>query len=184
MDRDDVSPDPGTPGLSPARSAAMLQDLEQAVLDASSMIYMLKAGFLDRLSFLLDLATPAEVAAETGWPSLPVRVVRVEGKEAGDGAGGGRAAPDDLLLRLAGDWGWPVVSEDRELLMRAEARDIRYFNSLMMLLLLNWRGRCSAEEYRLFQRRLYEIGRYSAWVRSFAEAVARELGLPRDFQPP
>jgi len=165
----------------------MLEDLEHAVVDASSMIYMFKAGFLDRLSFALHLATPAEVAAETGWPSLPVQVVDPyagEGEEVSNGAGGGQELPDDLLLRLAARWNWPLVSEDREVLMRAEALDIPYFNSLMMLVLLNRRGRCSAAEYRLFRMRLYEIGRYSGWVRSFAETVARELGLPRDFQPP
>jgi hypothetical protein len=160
----------------PNRSAALLREVSAAAVDASSIIYMLKVGMLDRLSFVVDLVTPAEVAAETGWPRLPLRTVPGASLRAGEALNGAR--PDDLLLALAGERGIALVSEDRELLMRAEERGIPYFNSLMMLILLADRGRCAMEEYLVFRRRLEDIGHYSAWVRSFADKVAVALRLP------
>ena len=160
----------------PNRSARLLRQVSAAAVDASSIIYMLKVGILDRLSFVVDLVTPAEVAAETGWPRLPLRTVPGASLRAGEALRGAR--PDDLVLALAEERGIALVSEDRELLMRAEEQGIAYFNSLMMLILLADRGRCAMDEYLVFRSRLEDIGHYSAWVRSFADKVALSLGLP------
>jgi hypothetical protein len=162
--------------LDSQRSASLLREVSAAAIDASSIIYMLKVGILDRLSFVVDLMTPPEVIAETGWPRLPLRTVPVAANRAGDTPRAG--TPDDLVLALAEERGVALVSEDRELLMRAEERDVPYFNSLMMLLLLSDRGRCDLGEYRVVRRRLEEIGHYSEWVLVFADEVAGALGLP------
>jgi hypothetical protein len=48
--------------------------LEQAAVDACSIIYLLKTGVFERLSALLTLVTTNEVFLETKWPRLPVRI--------------------------------------------------------------------------------------------------------------
>jgi hypothetical protein len=154
----------------------LLREVKAAAIDASSIIYMLKVGILDRLSFVVDLMTPPEVIAETGWPRLPLRTVPVTTNRAGDTLHPG--TPDDLVLALAEERRVALISEDRELLMRAEERGVAYFNSLMMLLLLSDRGRCEVEEYLVIRHRLEEIGHYSEWVLNFADEVAVALGLP------
>ena len=157
-------------------AAAALRKVTAGVVDTSSIIYMIKAGFMDRLAFELDLTTPSAAAEETGWPRLPVRISTVQPA----------LTADDAVLALAVQRGSPVISEDRELLMRAGAAGIRYFNSLMMLNLLADRGRCDVGEYALFRDRLREIGRYSAEVLAFADGVAAAMGVPgeRDADDP
>ncbi|MFP4066816.1 MAG: hypothetical protein ACLFS5_04875, partial [Spirochaetaceae bacterium] len=51
-----------------------LTALEQAAVDASSMIYMLKAGFFGYAAAELHFYTVGPVAREVGWPELPVRI--------------------------------------------------------------------------------------------------------------
>ncbi|MFP4483280.1 MAG: hypothetical protein ACOCYG_05880 [Spirochaetota bacterium] len=161
----------------PDRAVAGLRAVVTAVVDTSSIIYMIKAGFLERLAFSVDLIAPPEVAAETGWPRLPVRTVATAIDPLVTGV---TATPDDAVLALARDRRIPVISEDRELLLRAEEAGMPYYNALMMLNLLADRGRCNAEEYALFRNRLEEIGRYSREVLAFAADVARVLGVPRN----
>jgi hypothetical protein len=191
----------------------MLLAVREAVVDASSLIYMLKAGFLERLSFTVKFWAPPEAIAETGWRHLPVwprrpHAIGPRNSQFGADAihserpspeappGGSIEGsfedslselppadgppPDDLVLALADEMALPLVSEDRELLMRAEEARLPYFNALMMLMLLYGRARCDREEFGLFWGRLAEIGHYSDWVLSFAERVAEHVFLLRE----
>ena len=160
-----------------------LSELSAAAIDASSMIYMLKAGFFGYAAAELDFFTAGPVAAEVGWPQLPVRIVdlrrggevpwtpdTVEIPEAY--VDSTHRTNDELLLDLARRRGLALVSEDRGLLERAAEAGRRHYNALLLLALVHRRGRLDRAEYAEYADRLEQIGRYSSEVVSFARAVA------------
>jgi hypothetical protein len=151
--------------------------LREAVIDASSIIYMLKSGFLGLLGSTLTLKTLPEVAAETGWPVLPVTVVG-----SGAEAPGGLSAltglsNDERLLDLAATTELPLISEDRALLRAAGEEGLEYYNSLMMLAFLQYRGRIDPAWFEESLRRLLEVARYGEDVLARFREIRRELGL-------
>lgn len=173
--------DPQDDGV--ARVRAELASLEKAAIDASSMIYMLKAGFFGYVAAELRFYTVGPVAQETGWPELPVRIAdlrrggevpwtpeNVEMAEAF--AGPGKHGNDELLLELAAARGLAVVSEDRRVHERAAADGIAHYNAPLMLALAAARGRIPAAESEEYFGRLSDIGRYAEAVLAFARAVA------------
>ncbi len=160
--------------LSSDRSAEMLLGVREAVVDSSSVIYMLKAGFLERLAFDVKLWTPPEVIMETGWRHLPLHVRPPSSSSTVETAA---LTTDERVLALAVEFRLPLVSEDRELLMQAESAGLSYFNALMMLILLLGLGRCDREELTIFWSRLLAVGHYSDRVGTFAEEVASRVLL-------
>lgn len=142
-----------------------LVNLRSAGIDASTIIYLLKAGFLGYLAAEVELRTVSAVMKETGWRGLPIRVD--EGVGTSD-----RLTPDDRLLAFALAHRLPLISEDRKLLQRAGAAGLTYYNALLMLDLLVLRGRFSEEEYHIYRDRLVRIGRYDADVLATEKTVA------------
>lgn len=146
-----------------------LESLRAAGIDASSIIYLLKAGILGYLAVEVELHTVAPVMRETGWRGLPVSVDAYEPDSCAP------VTPDDQLLSFTVANRLPLISEDRKLLHRAEAAGLTYYNALLMLDLLVLRGRFSEEEYRTYRERLVSIGRYGADVLSTENTVARAV---------
>jgi hypothetical protein len=153
-----------------------LRSLTEAAVDASSIIYMLKAGFLGLLGHTIRLVTIEAVRDETGWRPPEVEVRREPALDPGL-PGPGALSNDERLLRFAADSGLPVISEDRGLLEEAGRRGLDYYNSLMMLLLLRHRGRIDDAWYVEARDRLLSVGRYSDEIVRRYEGFARELGL-------
>jgi hypothetical protein len=139
--------------------------------DASSLIYMLKAGFLGYAGAEIELFTVPEIFNEVGWPELPLTIVPLEKISPGE-------SNDYLLLRLAEARNLSVLSEDKKLLREAERRCIRYYNSLMLLLYLRYRGRVGEDDYREFRERLLTEARYSRKVIEYADDLYAELIPP------
>lgn len=154
--------------------------LTEAALDASSIIYMLKAGFLGLLGHTIQLVTIEAIREETGW-SHPQIVVRRE-PPVPEGSSGGRHLADlpndERLLRFAEASGVPLVSDDRELLRTASERGLDYYNSLMMLLFLRYRRRIDEEWYEEAYGHLTEEGRYSPAIVERFRSFCEELGVP------
>jgi hypothetical protein len=176
-------PDGGPPEDAVARVRAELAALEEAAIDASSMIYMLKAGFFGYVAAELRFYTVGPVAQETGWPELPVRIADLrrggevpwtpENVEVAEAfAGPGKHGNDELLLELAAARGLAVVSEDRRVHERAAEEGIAHYNAPLMLALALARGRLSRPEWEEYFDRLAEIGRYAEAVLAFARAAA------------
>ena len=143
-------------------------DLTQAVIDASSMIYMIKAGFLGTLGHALRLVTIPPVLEETGWYGVEVEIVQggdddhttplsVDTKVPTSGI----SHNDRLLLEYARNVPLPLISDDRKLLEAAHRLGLVHYNSLMMLLFLKYRRRIDAVRYRELFDRLIALGRYS-----------------------
>lgn len=139
---------------------------------------MLKGGFLGLLGHTVRLLTIDVIREETGWQPPEVEVRREPALEAG-GAGPGVEEPsnDERLLRFAAAFGLPVISEDRGLLEEAGRRGLDYYNSLMMLLLLRYRGRIDEGWYAEARNRLLSIGRYGDEILRQYDELSRELGL-------
>ncbi|MFP4383308.1 MAG: hypothetical protein ACLFSE_04635 [Spirochaetia bacterium] len=139
--------------------------------DASSIIYMLKAGFLGFAGVEVDLFTVPEIFNEVGWPELPLTVVTLENAPEGE-------SNDYLLLRLAEENSLAVLSEDKKLLLEAEKRGLKYYNSLMLLIFLRYRDRIIDDDYRELRERLLLTARYSRDVIEYADTIYTRLIPP------
>jgi hypothetical protein len=169
-----------------ARVRRELAGLRTAAIDASSMIYMLKAGFFGYAADEVRFYTVGPVARETGWPELPVRIADLRRggevpwtRENVDVAeafvGRGKHGNDELLLELAAARGLPVVSEDRRVHERAAEDGIAHYNALLVLALLVLRGRIDGEEYDEYFELLRAVGRYTEDVVAFARGVVDQV---------
>ncbi len=130
--------------------------LTHAAIDASSMIYLQKLGLLRELSTTILLGTTADVWAETNFaPSdLRVRIFTMPVV----------LSPDEQILHLATSNNWALISEDRKLLLKAKKLRTPYFNALMMIHLLFFKGRLSEN---LLQEKidvLKKIARYGTEI--------------------
>ncbi|MFP4010603.1 MAG: hypothetical protein ACLFUM_02800 [Spirochaetaceae bacterium] len=160
-----------------------LTALEQAAVDASSMIYMLKAGFFGYAAAELHFYTVGPVAREVGWPELPVRIADLrrggevrwtpETMETAEAfVREDKHGNDELLLELAESRTLAIVSEDHRIHERAQEVGIAHYNAPLILALVASRGRLSAAEYEECFELLRAIGYYSKDVLSLARAVA------------
>jgi hypothetical protein len=144
-------------------------ELNKAVIDSSSIIYMERAGFLDYVTSLLEIYAPAPVMDETGFKDEKIKVI--------PGTDNKSVAVDSLVVNCAYDMGAAVISDDRGVLKKSEVLGLNYFNSLMMLCLLLLRGAIDPDDYTLFYNRLKSFARYSGFVYEFGDAVMREISL-------
>lgn len=184
MEGPDIDFRTGTPNPDAvSRVRRELEALEAAAVDASSMIYMLKAGFLGYAAAEVKFYTVGPVAREVGWPELPVRIADLrrggeipwtpEAVEVAEAfVGRGKHGNDELLLELAAGRDIPVLSEDHRVHERASEEGIRHYNALLLLALLRMRDRIPPPDYEEYFELLRAVGRYSAGVLAFARAVA------------
>ena len=165
-------------------------ELDRICIDASSLIYLLRAGALGFLAQETTLHTTVEVADETGWPRLPVQIVDsaaamsdASARAASTGDKGSVSSQslrklsqnDEGLLHLALELGIPLVSEDKKLLHAAAAFGLTYYNALMMIVFLVTRGRFGLEEYPVYRSRLLEFAHYSESVVRTADHIVHEI---------
>ena len=140
--------------------------LEAAAIDASSIIYMLKAGYLDDLAAEIRLFSPGPVISETGYDDLPVKPVAGINDAASDAT-----SNDRLLVAYSLAHQIALISEDKKILMEIKRARRPYFNSLMMLNFLLFRNRISAGEHRVYFRRLANFAWYSPAVLAFSKSI-------------
>lgn len=151
---------------------------------------MLKGGFLGLLGSTIILRTIEEVEAETRWPALPVVVepaAKSEAPETGvageagepcePGLPGEAVETDALLLDFARGRGLPLISEDRKLLFAAGEAGLDYYNSLMMLAFLRYRGRIDRGWFGEARAHLLTVARYSQGVLDRFEEICALLDL-------
>jgi hypothetical protein len=145
--------------------------LKRAFIDASSIIYMRKAGFLEALAAAVELHAPQEILAETGFDDLPVRLAVPSEKAASN---------DSKLISCALKTRWPVISEDRKILLHMKREGIPYFNALMMLNYLLFTARVDAEEHARRFERLMRHARYGRDVLDFGKSVYAGINSSRN----
>jgi hypothetical protein len=137
-----------------------LRRLRRACIDASTIIYAHKAGFLRAAAEALDLMSTERVLSEAGYQEPLIRPVR-------EGPDMDRLSADEGLVAVALDLGVPVISDDKRILIAAKAGGLDRFNAVMVLHLLYLRGRISIREHAECQQSLREFAWYSGWIWEF-----------------
>lgn len=150
-----------------------LARLRSVAVDASSIIYLTKSDLLRPLADLIRLKTVEEVAGEVGLPMPMVDIIpwRVDADPPVDA--------DTAILQCALRERVPLLSEDRKLLMRADARGVQYYNSLMMIALMVLRGAIVNDEISDRRDRLVEVAHYSRRVVSYGNDLISYVTMNR-----
>jgi len=136
--------------------------LSRAFIDASSIIYMHKAGFFRELARAVNLYSPPEIVAETGLSGLNIRPIAWTSNSLSN---------DQKLITIALKLRWPVISEDKNILMHMERANLPYFNALMMLHFLLLRRRIDLRSHAMYLERLKQFAWYSPHVWKFGKNV-------------
>ena len=148
--------------VEPEKVLAKFQRLSVALVDASSIIYMVKAGFFELAAENLELHSTQQVIEETGYQRIRVRTL-----EAID------LPPDRSLLHYAERLKWPVITEDKGIIKDLQARQLRFFNALLVLEYLSFRKLLGPEDYSRCSIQLLACAHYGCEIIKFARAVHR-----------
>lgn len=87
---------------------------------------------------------------------------------------------DELLCRVAQSLALPVLSEDRQVLRRARALDLCFYNTLMLVLALCAQDNLPLVDYPDLRNRLCVFARYSPEVVATGDAVYQALHRNQD----
>jgi hypothetical protein len=136
--------------------------LSRALIDASSIIYMHKAGFFTELADTVNLYSPPEIVAETGYNDLHISPVVCTPNSLSN---------DQNLITAALELRWPVISEDGDILLHMRRANLPYFNALMMLNFLLFRERIDLKSHAIYLERLKRVAWYSPYVWEFGKNV-------------
>ena len=81
--------------------------LKKVLIDASSIIYIQKVGFLIQLSDVISLHTLPEIWAETGFTDMSIKIIHEKFSS---------ITNDEKFIKCAKKKKWPVVSEDKKII--------------------------------------------------------------------
>ena len=126
--------------------------LDKALIDASSIIYANKAHFLKRLASAVTLFSIHEILSEAGSISDNIKPLSHNGKTLSN---------DQKLVACALRFDLPVISEDKKILMAMKSARKPFFNSLMMLNFLLYRQMIDNRQYAQYHLALRQFARYS-----------------------
>jgi len=126
--------------------------LNKALMDASSIIYMDRADFLELLASSIRLFSIPEIISETGSVSKRIRPF-IYNRTA--------SSNDQKLVSCALDLDLPIISEDKKILMSMKRSNRPFYNSLMMLNFLLYRRRINNQQYIQYHLALTKFARYS-----------------------
>ena len=138
------------------------QRLRKAMIDASSIIYARKAGFISILQDNLELITIPEVIAEAGEdadniPPMHCTVIT--------------ETVDEKFMQCALQNDLPVISEDKKILTLAKKTHLPCFNALMMLIFLYYIDAIDLEQYTGYYRVLQKFAWYSPKIWTYGDRV-------------
>ncbi len=140
--------------------------LENAIIDTSSIIYAGKAGFLEKLCDSLILYCLPEILNEAGTPEIPVKLIH---------SSQNHKSNDEKLIQTAIKMKLPLISEDRQCLMRMKREKLDYYNTLMMLNYLYFRQQVNKQEYFSHHSQMHSFARYSEEVWEFGHSVYKAI---------
>jgi len=146
----------------PREVLAQFEQLKKALIDASSIIYACKAGFMTVLQTNLELVTTPEVITEAGDDAVDIG--RVDCKAAS-------GSVDERLVYCALQNGLPVISEDKKILSRLKQTHLPYFNALMMLNYLIFIDAIDQDQYSRYYTVLQKFAWYSPKIWAYGNSV-------------
>ncbi|PID58359.1 hypothetical protein CSB45_04635 [candidate division KSB3 bacterium] len=141
-------------------------ELQEACIDASSLLYLSKIGCLETLRRAIELYSIAEILDEAGMSHDGFHLIACRKSDLSN---------DLRLLNCAIDRQAPLISEDKQLLLQARRAKLPYYNSLMMLNFLVFAQLLDAGEYACCHRKLQHNARYSESVWQYGDAVLRQI---------
>ena len=136
--------------------------LRKAFIDASSINYARKAGFLETLQAALPLCTIPEILEEVGIEAGKIEIIQCIQPT---------LTNDARLVLCAIDRQLPLISEDKQILMRMKRANLPYYNALMMLNWLLFNRNIDQEDYARYYSKLREIARYSEQIWKYGEKI-------------
>jgi hypothetical protein len=148
--------------------ASLLRELHAfrgGVIDTSTLIYLERLGMLSRTARSFSLLLIPQVVAEYG--AQPEGVVLAAASTFG--------TTDETLCQTAHALGQPVLSEDKQVLRRARALNLCFYNSLMIVLALCAQGYLPLNTFPELRDKLYAFSRYSPGVLAVGDAVYEAL---------
>lgn len=137
------------------------RQLRRAIIDASSIIYLTKAGFYAPVAHTLMLFSLPGILVEVGFP-VPVLLIAPPLPTAPN---------DENLLAAAAARQLPVISEDKRVLLGAQRADLPFYNALMLLNFLLFRNEIDRRRFDEYLAQLKQCARYHPRVWRFGEKV-------------
>ena len=150
----------------PQEVLAQFKQLSKALIDASSIIYAHKAGFLNLLQANIELVATPEVIAEAGAEAADIEVLHCDTKS---------GSVDEKLVYCALKNNLPVISEDKEILSQLKRTNLPYFNVLMMLNYLVYLDAIDRDQYLQFYTSLQSFAWYSPKIWAHGKSVHRAI---------
>jgi hypothetical protein len=148
----------------PAKQDIFFQfdQLDKALIDASSIIYMDRADILEKLASSIRLFSIQEILSETGPAPKRIKPL-IYNKTA--------SSNDQKLISCALDLDLPIISEDKKILMAMKRAARPFYNSLMMLNFLLYRRRIENQQYIHYHLALKKFARYSDNIWQYGATV-------------
>lgn len=143
------------------------KNLDSAVIDASSIIYMKKAGFMDIAAKNIHLHVPRIIIVEAKYADFSFTEHELEGFN--------ESSADMQCVLLAHKLMVPVISEDKKVLRQTSLRNLPYYNSLMILNFLLFKKIITPEKFDKLLSGLLLVARYSPFVLSYGESVRKNI---------
>ncbi|HEX3019815.1 MAG TPA: hypothetical protein VHP36_05920 [Chitinispirillaceae bacterium] len=143
------------------------KSLNSAAIDASSIIYMQKAGFLHSAIVHIQLHSPITVLDQTGFDLLQITSHDMKPYQ--------QLSADQQLVNLAQNLSIPVISDDKWVLIKARAMGFPFYNSLMILNFLLYKRLVTLEFFDKYLHELITIARYSQTVIQYGSTVTNEI---------
>lgn len=177
------------------RVLSQFDRLSALLVDTSSIIRVDNAGFLPVLAQALRLYAIPEVreeyregsrggefpsgvrvlerAGDRGLrPEADERPRHVRGPDQSTSPQESASLPTDLrILQTARNLHFPILSEDRKILQKAELAGLEYYNALMMLEFLLYRGEMGGAAYEKSKELILSQARYGRGVLRYAESL-------------
>jgi hypothetical protein len=147
---------------SPQEIFSRFNQLNKALIDASSIIYTDRADFLEILATSIRLLSISEILSETGPVSESIKPLIYNATSSSN---------DQKLISCALDLGLPVISEDKKILMAMKRANRPFFNSLMMLNFLLYHRRIENQQYVEYRMALEKFARYSDEVWKYGAKI-------------
>ena len=142
--------------------------LNQVLVDTSSLIYMHKINVFTHLQRVLSVSTIESVIEEYSFPLPDIRIIKPK-------LNFSDLQTDEQLLMVSVQGQIPLISEDRMILMKLDERKIPYFNTLMLLNYLRYKNEIVDPEYDGFLKELKKIARYSDTIYEYGKFVYEEI---------
>jgi len=132
------------------------------MIDASSIIYARKAGFIKILQANLELMTIPEVKTEAGDDAGGIVTMQCKATS---------ETVDQKLVDCALQNNLAVISEDKKILSKLKQTHLPYFNVLMMLNFLSYIEAIDRDQYSHYYAALRKFAWYSPKIWYYGSSV-------------